>query len=145
MWVYLYWESLCCAVYFVTVKLNRPFLRQLWFPKKKRMVPFDWLVLANKQQNVALKTITLKKQYPDLMYSQWHFMRILNNMVLKAMMCFKRYTAVVLLGTFISASSFPYHILKSITLKILLKQKWLCMHALIYNGNFKYKVHLCYL
>ena len=29
--------------------------------KKKRMVPFDWLVLANKQQNVALKIITLKK------------------------------------------------------------------------------------
>lgn len=29
-------ESLCCAVYSVTVKLNRPFLRQLWFPKKKK-------------------------------------------------------------------------------------------------------------
>ena len=57
---------------------------------------------------MALKTITLKKQYSDLMFSQWHFMRILNNMVLKATMCFKRYTAVVLLGTFISASSFPY-------------------------------------
>lgn len=57
------------------------------------------------------------------MYSLWHFMRILNNMVLKAMMCFKRYTVVVLLGTFISVRSLPHHILKSITLKILLKQK----------------------
>ena len=53
------------------------------------------------------------------MYSLWHFMRILNNMVLRAMMCFKRYTVVVLLGTFISVRSLPHHILKSITSKML--------------------------
>lgn len=57
------------------------------------------------------------------MYSLWHFMRILYNMVLKAMMCFKRYTVVVLLGTFISVRSLPHLILQSITLKILLLNK----------------------
>lgn len=61
-------------------------------------------------------------------------------------MCFKIYTVVVLLGTFISVRFLSSHFLQSITLKILLlNKKLLCMHALIYNGNFKYKVHLCYL
>ena len=71
---------------------------------------------------MALKTIILKNN-TDLMYSLWHLIRILNNMVLRAMMCFKGYTVVVLLGTFISVRFLPHHILKSITLKILLKQK----------------------
>lgn len=80
------------------------------------------------------------------MYSLWHFMRILYNMVLKAMMCFKRYTVVVLLGTFISVRSLPHLILQSITLKILLLNKNDCACTLFTsNGNFKYKVHLCYL
>lgn len=64
------------------------------------------------------------------MYSLWHFMRILNNMVLKAMMCFKIYTVVVLLGTFISVRSLPHHVLQSITVKILLLNKNDCACAL---------------
>lgn len=57
------------------------------------------------------------------MYSLWHFMRILNNMVLKAMMCFKRYTVVVFAWHIHLCPIPPHHALQSITLKIVLLNK----------------------
>lgn len=50
-----------CVVLFCYYKVKSAISETALVSKKKRMVPFDWLVLANKQQNVALKTITLKK------------------------------------------------------------------------------------
>lgn len=49
-------KSLCCAVYcYCKVKLAISetalvLKKNKWKKKKKRMVPFNWLVLANKQQ-----------------------------------------------------------------------------------------------